>query len=35
MFEDQFTTLEQHLMGMEKAAGELKGLQAQMEEIQT
>ena len=35
MFEDQFAMLEQRLTGMEKAVGELKGLQAHMAEFQT
>ena len=35
VFEDQFATLEQRLTGMEKAGGELKGLQTQMTEFQT
>ena len=30
LFEDQFTTMEQRLVGMENAVGELKGLQTQM-----
>ena len=35
VFEEQFATMEQRLMGMEKAVGELKGLQSQMAEFQT
>lgn len=35
IFEDQFATMEQCLLGIEKAVGELKGLQAQMVEFQT
>ena len=34
-FKEQFATMEQRLMGMEKAVGELKGLQTQMVEFQT
>ena len=34
VFEDQFAALEQRLTGMEKAVGELKGLQTQMAEFQ-
>ena len=33
VFEDQFMALEQRLTGMEKAVGELKGLQTQMAEF--
>ena len=33
VFEDQFAMMEQYLVGMEKAIGELKGLQAQMVEF--
>ena len=35
VFEEQFATTEQRLVGMEKAVGELKGLQTQMAEFQT
>ena len=35
VFEEQFVTMEQRLAGMEKAIGELKGLQTQMAEFQT
>ena len=35
LFEEQFPTMEQCLVGMEKAVGELKGLQTQMAEFQT
>ena len=35
VFEEQFTTMEQRLVGMEKAVGELKGLQTQMADFQT
>ena len=35
VFEEQFATMEQRLAGMEKAVGELKGLQSQMAEFQT
>ena len=35
LFEEQFTMMEQCLVGMEKAVGELKGLQTQMAEFQT
>ena len=35
VFEEQFATMEQRLVGMEKAVGELKGLQTQMAEFQT
>ena len=34
VFEDQFATMEQCLVCMEKAVGELKGSQAQMAEFQ-
>ena len=34
-FEEQFAMMEQRLMGMEKAVGELKDLQTQMAEFQT
>ena len=33
VFEEQFVTMEQRLAGMEKAVGELKGLQTQMAEF--
>ena len=35
VFEEQFAMMEQRLAGMEKAVGELKGLQTQMAEFQT
>ena len=35
VFKEQFATMEQRLAGMEKAVGELKGLQTQMAEFQT
>ena len=35
VFEEQFATMEQRLAGMEKAVGELKGLQTQMADFQT
>ena len=35
VFEEQSVTMEQRLVGMEKAVGELKGLQTQMAEFQT
>ena len=35
LFEDQFAMMEQRRAGMEKAVGELKGLQTQMAEFQT
>ena len=35
VFEEQFATMEQRLVGMEKAVGELKGLQTQMADFQT
>ena len=35
VFEEQFAMMEQCLVGMEKAVGELKGLQTQMAEFQT
>ena len=34
LFEEQFAKMEQCLVGMEKAVGELKGLQTQMVEFQ-
>ena len=35
VFEEQFASMEQSLAGMEKAVGELKGLQTQMADFQT
>ena len=35
VFKEQFATMEQRLVGMEKAVGELKGLQTQMADFQT